>query len=251
MVNVMTSTATELDSIMERASEALAGMQYLACEEHCLRALALARHHGDWAYYARILLPLQETRRQRRMIAAEGVTRLGTAGLQGPLESWLGRMGAGCIVVTGPHETQEAIALHRAARKRGQCIEVLFADNPATASRWTLLASAGEQSIKLTVAAPQSAWIDQWLAPTDAVPVRLPAQSDSSDAIELGSETPVDWFLDACEALGEVALATVKAPLGERERIEQLERCLEAVPDHEIIHQALGEAARAMRGVSN
>jgi len=247
----MTSTTTELDSIMERASEALADMRYLACADHCLRALALARHHGDWAYYARILLPLQETRRQRRMIAAEGVTRLGTAGLQEPPESWLRRMGAGCIVVTGPHEAREAVALRRVARERGQYIEVLFADNPATDGRWTLLASVGTQPIKLTVVAPRSAWIDQWLAPTDAVPDRLPTQSDSGDAIELGSETPVDWFLDACEALGGAALATVKAPLGDPQRIEQLERCLEAVPDHEIIHQALGDAARAMRGASN
>lgn len=243
----MTSTATELDSIMERASEALAAMQYLTCEGYCQRALALARQHDDWTYYARILLPLQEARRQRRMIAAEGVTRLGTAGLQGPPESWLKRMGAGCIVVTHPHTAQEAAAMRLTAHQQDLCIEVLFADNPATDPYWTLVTAAGGQPIKLAVTAPQASWLDQWLAPADAVPDYQQAKGDSDDAIELGSMTPVDWFLDACEALGNAVLETVKAPLGDPQRIEQLENCLEAVPDHEIIHQALGDAARAMR----
>jgi len=75
----MATTAT-LDALMEDASRALAEMDYLTCESLCLKALAAAREDGNWAYYKRILLPLQEVRRQRRMIAADGDVVLGCTG---------------------------------------------------------------------------------------------------------------------------------------------------------------------------
>ena len=75
----MPTQARDVDAIMEDASQALSRMDYLSCETFCLKALSLARRAKRWPVYARILLPLQETRRQRRMIAAAGVIRLGSA----------------------------------------------------------------------------------------------------------------------------------------------------------------------------
>ena len=76
----MTETIPEL---MERASVALVDMDYLQCEALCLKALALARAAADWAAYARIVLPLQEARRQRRMIALDGRVGVWVDGLDG------------------------------------------------------------------------------------------------------------------------------------------------------------------------
>src|SRR5690606_32298089 len=73
-----------INDIMERASQSLATMDYLASERDCLEALALARSQQDWRLYAAIILPLQECRRQRRMIAADGWVMLGSSSLTHP-----------------------------------------------------------------------------------------------------------------------------------------------------------------------
>ena len=62
----------DLNTTMEHASAALQSMDYAACEAGCLTALAMAGNARRWSDYARILLPLQESRRQRRMIAVDG-----------------------------------------------------------------------------------------------------------------------------------------------------------------------------------
>ncbi len=54
------------------------------------------------------------------------------------------------------------------------------------------------------------------------------------------------WFVAASEALGDAALAAVEADLGHRDRVEQLERMVAAVGDHELLHQRLNEAVRSL-----
>lgn len=87
----------ELDAVMEAASVALSRMQYVECDRQCVRALKMARELEDWPYYARVLLPLQESRRQRRLTAAEGVVRLGTRLLKEPVELWLNYLPEGAV----------------------------------------------------------------------------------------------------------------------------------------------------------
>jgi len=252
----MPPTAEKLGAMMEAASQALARMDYLVCESHCLEALAMARQRQDWPYYARILMPLQEARRQRRMIAAQGVIRLGTMSLQGEASAWLGHMRAGntqgdiagCIVLTQPHTGDHARRLAQAVRRQGLCVEVLLADNPVTAKQWTLRAYDGPD-VDCTRPAPPAGWLDRWLGFQDG------QQASGDDTAERGWDQPigdvarstyrpVDWFLDGAEALGDAAIAQVQIPLGDPQRIGALERCLNVVTDHEKLHQALEEAAR-------
>jgi len=235
----MTSTA-QLDRLMESASQALAARDYLACETLCLQALTQARQARLWAYYARILLPLQECRRHRRMIAAEGVIRLGTTTLAAPLPTWLHHVRAGCLVVTPPYAVQDAQALEQAARAQQCFIEVLYADHPAAGS-WTFRSCASSNSggggdIFVNIPDPPAEWIDR----------DLPAAATTAFPSAPGSRTPADWFLDAGEALGDAALTKVRAPLGTLERVTELEDCLAVLTDHEIIHQELVEAATAL-----
>lgn len=222
----------ELDDIMEQASVALAKMEYLTCESLCINALAKARGAGSWVYYARILLPLQEARRQRRMIAADGVIRLGTATLTGQPPDWLRDSRAGCIVVTHPHTANTAHALDTAARAQRLYVEVLFADNAIDAPTWTLRSFRGPR-VACDVAAPPREWLDRWIIP-------------GGSAAPRGARTPADWFIDATEAIGDAALAQLPPTLSPSERLAALEACLDVVTDHEIIHQRLGDAARSM-----
>ena len=58
--------------------------------------------------------------------------------------------------------------------------------------------------------------------------------------------SPADWFLDAAERLGDAVLDGVAAR-DARQRVAELEACLEAAPDHEILHQRLWDAVKAAR----
>jgi len=217
---------------MQAASEALRRMDYLACEAHCLEALGAAREQKDWAYYARVLLPLQEARRQRRIIAAEGVIRLGSGYLPTDWHNWPEEYGAGCLVLTHPHTTRIACAMQQEARRQHRYVEVLFADNASPADTWMIRSFAGPE-VTCAMPAPPAKWRDQWWRP-------------KSKTIK-DSITPADWFLQACERLGDTALAQVDASQGGLAHLETLEQSLAVVTDHEKLHQRLADAARAMR----
>lgn len=111
--------------MMEQASQALVARRYLLCEQLCLDALRLAREHADFDRYARILLPLQEARRQRRQIAAEaGVFVLAERRLDA--ESILESHPQGCLLLTDPpYAREDERSLTRIARERERYVEVL------------------------------------------------------------------------------------------------------------------------------
>ncbi|MFA9478024.1 hypothetical protein ACERK3_06905 [Phycisphaerales bacterium AB-hyl4] len=226
-----------LDQLMQRASEALVKMDYLGCETLCLQALGIARQQTAWSYYARILLPLQEARRQRRMIAAEGTIRLGSAGLETPAVDWLERLQPGCMVVTHPHTADDARALDDAVHQQQCHVEVLYANPASTRGTWTVRSFRGPD-VHALLPAPPEAWQHRWLDEHTHLPH---AAEDSTIA------TPADWFLSAAEALGDAALDQVEMGLPSLDRLMQLERALQVARDHEILHQRLGDAARAMR----
>ena len=216
----MNDVSTQLDGLMEAASMSLAQRKYLLCECQCLEALDLAKQDRDWAYVARIILPLQEARRQRRLTAASGTIRLGTTDLLGDPQHWLDQLQVGCLVVTHPYDEKTARRIQQLARQQDRYVEVLFADNPVTAQSWTLTADIG-QPICCLADPPNPDWIDRWWSPSvvddhSLAPInlgehgreddkRLSNPASSTESIVRG---PANWFLDACELLGDTALAS-------------------------------------------
>lgn len=225
------------NQLMERASQALVNMDYLACERDCLVALTQARQSGEWMLYARILLPLQECRRQRRMTAADGWVMLGCKSAQLALDT-IREKGPGCLVLTHPITPEQAQDLSVDLFRRKLYLELLFADNASQDSPWTLRSLDGPK-VTTQIKAPPAAWLNRVLPENEPWPGQLPAKG-----IAL---RPSDWFIDATEQLGDAALASVTAPLGTLERVDQLEACLRVVVDHEILHQRLADAARALK----
>lgn len=218
----------QLDAIMDDASRALVAMDYLRCESLCEQALALAREAGDWHYYARVVLPLQEARRQRRMIAAEGTLRLGTADMPGhDPGAWLERLSPGCMVLTAPHTREQAGQLQQLARQRGLHVEVMHAE--VSGDTWTLQGGNGP-AVLCPFRAPPQETTGRWLSD--------PADGRRQDAAE--------WFIDATEALGDALIASVTSEEGSLQRVADLETCLAGLTDHEKLHQRLADAARAM-----
>ncbi len=212
---------------MHEASAKLVDMDYLGCEALCLEALAAARGARDWSLYARVVMPLQEARRQRRMIAADAAVQLGSAEGDEPAGE---SVGAGCVVLTRPRSADDAQALLQTARNTGEHLEVLWADNDADAARWTLRSFEGP-AVCCEVDAPPATLRNR------------PRQPD--DALGTGV-TPRHWFVSASEALGDAALAAVDAPPGTEARVDQLEAYITACGDHELLHQALADAAGAL-----
>lgn len=221
-----------LDDIMEDASTALVKMDYLACESLCMEALAEARRRGAWDYYARVLLPLQESRRQRRIIAAEGVVALGVNAADPQTRVTLDALDAGSVVLTKPSSAADARALADRTRRDRKHVEVLLADSDAADGTWAIRSFAGP-TVTCRLPAPPREWINRFLRPGE-VRVKPGTPADSPGA----------WFVHATESLGDAALAVIDPNLAGAARVAAIEQCLEVVTDHEIIHQRLADAAR-------
>jgi len=125
------SDTQDIHQIMERASAALNATRYLDCEALCLEALSLAQDAGDYASYARILLPLQEARRLRRQTAVEaGVHVLSGERLEP--EAILDEHPRGCLLLTDPpYRDEDEHAVRALARERELFVEVLLMDGDA------------------------------------------------------------------------------------------------------------------------
>lgn len=226
----------ELNSLMDRASKALVDRRYLLGEALCLQALEMARTFPDWDYYARIVLPLQECRRHRRMIASEGEVRLGCSTLQNPAEM-LAQHPTGCLLLTYPWSREQARQLARLARMQNQYFIVLWANSQVGDSLWMIQPFQGGNQTQISLPAPPADWRDRWIQPAEK-----PAAAKSMPS----TMRPADWFIDASERQGDALLASLSAPLDSPSSLLELSQLVEAACDHEILHQRLAEAARAL-----
>jgi len=120
--------AARIDELMERASQALVARRYLECERLCTEALRIAREAGQFERLGRIMLPLQECRRQRRQIAADHGVAVFTDERLTP-EQILERKAAGFVLLTDPpYAEDDARAVRELARQRELMVEVLLLD---------------------------------------------------------------------------------------------------------------------------
>src|SRR5438105_5189631 len=68
--------SSDLSALCELGQQQLMSMQYLQAEATLARAEELAWAARDFDTLARLYMPLQETRRQRRQRCGEGIVRL-------------------------------------------------------------------------------------------------------------------------------------------------------------------------------
>lgn len=201
--------AEKIDGLMEEASAALARGDYFACERGACEALELAHASKDWDRMARILMPLEEARRQKRLTAAEAGVARRIDSVDELLE--LPEIGPGCWLL----EPLVVAAHGREFRSR---------------------ADAAEVPVVVIVREPETQ-LGEW--PLAAIgPVVVRARTAPTD------KPTVEWFLEAAEALGEEAIGSVETDLEHETRIDRLYERLQAVRDHDELHQALAEACR-------
>jgi hypothetical protein len=212
--------ANPIDRTMDQASEALVRTDYFRTVELCLLGLRRAHAAGDFERMARITLPLQEARRQIRQQACD----TGRCVVVRALPSFRSPMEPGCYLVEPPLIAMDAKIL-RAMADRHRVPRLVLTREPLTKAGLWPIAGVGIG---------------------DARPVTLRVYVPPP--VEL---TP-EWFQRTQEALGDAGLNKLDPEWPADHRVEDLLEYIDAVPGHEKLIQALGDACReaATRPVS-
>lgn len=199
----------KIDTLMEKASRALAETDYFACERRCLEALRLAHGAEDYERMARILLPLQEARRQKRLAALD----VGDVHVLSELpdEDEL-KIEPGCWLIEPPLVGADGRRLRERADREQIPVLVVVHEPMTQLRRWPIV-MIGPVTVRAYVAPPE--------------------------------EVTPEWMIEANEALGDEAIAEVDSELPAATRVDRLMDRLGAVPEHEKLHQALEAACHA------
>jgi hypothetical protein len=203
-----------VDTAMERASQALVATDYFEAEKQCVKALHLARTAHDFERMARICLPLQEARRQRRLAACDVPGCVVLREMPAEDEALV----PGRYLIEPPLVGVRARELRLLAQMRRVPIAVLAREPQTKAGKWPIVGVG--------------------TGPREAVVVR--AYVDPPDS----GDVSLPWFMAAQEALGDAAI--MKAPVGvpADHHVDDMLDLLEAAPDHERLIQEVARACR-------
>lgn len=219
------AAGVSIDQLMERASEALVTTQYFEAEALALRALGRAALANDFERMARICLPLQEARRQKRHEAVDAGYTVVLHGL--PARG--AALRAGCYLLEPPLIGIEANTLREMCDRKKVPALVLCREPTTSAGKWPIVGVGGSdrESLVIRVQVPPAPGFEGLKRSPD------------------GAAGPTgEWFLRTQEALGDAAIAKVSDKLPADYRALDFMEYLRAVPDHEKLHQALERACR-------
>lgn len=233
MSTTQSEQAAKIDALMEQASQALVRRDYFEAERLAASALRRAHHVADYDRMARILMPLQEARRQKRDMAVESGR---TAMVEGELPQGRG-LAAGCYLLAPPRVGVDGRMLRDMADEKRVPVVVIVREPTSRDGLWPIVA-VGPVTVRTKVPPPAPR------APRAAKrPGRVKTTPKPGAPAAPAAPEP-EWFLEACEALGNEAVAQVPATLPAQSRVDALLERLEAHPDHEKLHQRLEDACR-------
>ena len=211
----MTATAAKrkkIDELMEKASEALAQMSWFEAERLAQKALVMAWQQRDCERMARIILPLQEARRQRfqRALDVGSVTVMDSAPITEDV-----KVEPGGYLVGPPLVGADARRLRVAALSQEVPAAVLCREPATQLGLVPVVSTIPGKSFRTKVRPPKDR-----------------------------RQPDLAWMVDAMEALGDAALESIDPQKAVDRRIEALMEMLDAMPEHEGLHQALEAACR-------
>jgi hypothetical protein len=202
--------AEGVTDLMERAEAAMRRRAWFESERLASKALSIARAADDFDAMARILLPLQEARRQRLAEAFETKKVL--------------------LIAEAPNEqTQVSPGIH--------LVEPPLVG--ADARRFRLLALEQEVPVAVVCREPITRMNECPVVAIGPVTIRTKIAPPKKPS----APTP-SWMAKALEQLGDSALENLDPGMDLLKRIDHLLNCLETHPDHEKLHQALAELCR-------
>src|SRR5688572_26509938 len=146
-----TQSQSKVDTLMEAASRALVQRRYFDCERLCMEAMERAFIAADYERMARILLPLEEARRQKRDLAFDSrevhlVDRLVPTGRN---------LRPGCYLVAPPRVGIDGRLLREAANKKKVPAIVVVREPESRDGLWPVV-SIGPVTIRTKVGPPEA-----------------------------------------------------------------------------------------------
>jgi hypothetical protein len=217
---------------MERSSRALEKTDYFLAERLASEALHKARARGDFQRMARIVLPLLEARRQKRLLAVEASG--GSAGSVPIVDDPASAAGdgesprPGCVLLQPPAIGADARALREAADEAEVPTFILTREPLTREGLWPVV-SVGAVSVRTRVPPP-------W-------PLKRNEKRMTRDDVRPGTHAvPMPWFEAAAEQLGDAGIARIRTDEPAAWQVDDLIQMIEAFPNHEKLHQQLEEA---------
>ena len=236
--------ADALQSLCDEAQQQLQRMEYLACERTLERAERLALDANDFDTLARLYLPLQEARRQRRLVCGEGVVRLDlfAESANDPLdpEPIIERYAHGQLLIAGWCSIEPAVRFRQLQRERQLYVETyLAAVYPVGSSRVVVIVPTADVSLP----AGSSDSIDELVR-------RLPAHSIVMGESALprgerrGTTETFAHTMSIWEQLHAPFLAAADGQVDSLQKIRGYRRAIEVDYACELAHQKLSAVAR-------
>jgi hypothetical protein len=204
---------------MEKASVALVATDYGEAERCCMKALSVARAANDFDLMARICLPLQEARRQRRHAACD----IPGCRLANVMPAVAEVIAAGRWLLEPPLVGIDGRSLRELAARRDVPVMVLVREPQSRSGRWPIVGVG--------------------TGPREPVVVRAQVEPPADPA-----RPDLAWFMAAQEALGDAAIAKAPRNVPADHHVDDMLDLLEAVPDHEKLLQATAQACRDAAG---
>jgi hypothetical protein len=205
------TTAKKLESMMNRAEDALKRSAWFEAERLALDALEAAREADDFEFMSRVVLPLQEARRQRMLAAidlATGVRIVEHVEPEPEIEP-------GIVLIRPPAVAADARRLRIAAMQEEIPLIVLTRE-PDTLLGLCPVVAVGRTIIRVRVDGPGRP-----------------------------NKPTVKWLLSSLENLGDGAIDKLGNERNAASRVDAILAYLDSTPDHERLHQELADACRA------
>ena len=195
------------------AERAMKDARWFDAERDALAALDSALQSNIYELAADAILPLQEARRQRVLMAIDASD--GTPNVLDQVESELESVEPGVHLLV-PHAV--------AADARRMRVVGLQTEVPVLAVCREPLTSAGQVPIVAIGEATIRSYVD-------------PPEDPEAHSLE--------WTLGAMESLGNTAIERADESSSGPDRITALRNALDSIPEHEKLHQALAQELRS------
>ncbi|MGA2230658.1 MAG: hypothetical protein ABSH22_07140 [Tepidisphaeraceae bacterium] len=244
------STA-DIEELCERGQSQLMAMEYLAAEATLADVARQAESTVDFDLLSRVMLPLQEARRQRRQRCGEGTVSLDLLA-NGPDDLLDARriveeIPKGQLLVAGWGTLEPALEVRRLQREQGLYVETFLAAVYLTEAGRAIVIAPSEDT-KLPPPAPRS-----WDALASELPRRclMLRQLDLPAGRQTGTAETYGRIMDLWEKLHSPFLADGNGTLDLHEKITRYETTISVDYACELAHQGIAEAARRLAKMLN
>ena len=195
------------------AERAMKDARWFDAERDALAALDSALQSGMHELAADAILPLQEARRQRVLMAIDASD--GTPNVLDQVESELETVEPGVHLLV-PHAVAADARRMRIVGLQTEVPVLAVCREPLTGAGQVPIVAIGEVTIRCYVDPPEDP-----------------------------ENHSMEWTLGAMESLGNAAIERADESPNGPDRITALRNALDSIPEHEKLHQALAQALRS------